>query len=81
MMPLIVLVVIAATVVTCFKAYHSTKLLEKDPEAWSRLQQAEEDKRRRRQAMIGKAVVAGWGLLFGRKQEGGEEPAKKRTRP
>ena len=41
---LIVLVVIAATVVTCFKAYQSVKLLEKDPEAWSRMQQAEDGK-------------------------------------
>jgi hypothetical protein len=30
---LLVLVVIAVTVVSCFKAYHSAKLLEKDPEA------------------------------------------------
>jgi hypothetical protein len=65
---LIVLLVIAVTVVTCFKAYHSAKLLEKDPEAWSRLQQAEDEKRRRRQDMIGKAMVAGWRLLCGKKE-------------
>ncbi len=70
---LIVLMVIAATVVTCFKAYQSVKLLEKDPEAWSRMQQAEDEKRRRRQDMLGKAILAGWRLLFGKKDGGGEE--------
>jgi hypothetical protein len=34
----IALLVIGATVVTCFRAYHSVRLLEQDPEAWARLQ-------------------------------------------
>ncbi len=70
---LIVLVVIAVTVVACFKAYQSVKLLEKDSEAWSRMQQAEDEKRRRRQEMLGKAILAGWRLLCGKKDDGGEE--------
>jgi hypothetical protein len=65
---LIVLLVVAITVVNCFKAYHSVKLLEKDPEAWSRLQQAEDEKHRRRQEMLGKAILAGWRLLYGKKE-------------
>lgn len=76
-----VLVVIAVTVVTCFKAYHSTRLLEKDPEAWSRLQQAEDEQRRRRQTMIGNALVAGWRMLAGNKEGGEEEHEKKAARP
>ena len=65
---LIVLVVTAATAVNCFKAYQSVKLLEKDPEAWSRMEQAEDEKRRRRQDMLGKAILAGWRLLCGKKE-------------
>jgi hypothetical protein len=65
---LIILLVIAVTVVNCFKAYQSVRLLEKDPEAWSRLQQAEDEKRRRRQEMLGKAILAGWRLLWGKKE-------------
>jgi len=44
---LIILLVTAVTIVTCFKAYYSIKLLEKDRDAWTRMQQAEEEKRRR----------------------------------
>jgi hypothetical protein len=68
MLLLTVSVVVAVTVVTCFKAYHNTKLLEKDPEAWSRLQAVEDEKRRRREAMIGNVMVAGWQLLCGKKE-------------
>jgi len=42
---------------SCFKAYQSVKLLEKDQGAWERLQQTEDEKRRRRQEAIGKALV------------------------
>jgi hypothetical protein len=66
---LIIVLVIAVTVVNCFKAYQSARLLETDPEAWSRLQQAEDEKRRRRQDMLGKAILAGWRMLFGKKEE------------
>jgi hypothetical protein len=78
---LIVLVVIAVTVVNCFKAYQSARLLEKDSEAWSRLQQAEDEKRRRRQEMLGKAILGGWRMLCGSKEDGGEEYEKKEARP
>jgi hypothetical protein len=65
---LIISLVIAWTLATCFKAYQSAKLLEKDPEAWSRLQQAEDEKRRWRQRMIGQAILAGWRMLCGKKE-------------
>jgi hypothetical protein len=65
---LFVSVVIAVTVVKCFKAYYSTKLLEINPEAWSRLQEAEDEKRRRRETMIGNVLVAGWRRLRGKKE-------------
>jgi hypothetical protein len=77
---LIVLLVIAVTVVNCFKAYQSVRLLEKDPEAWSRLQQAEDEKRRRRQDMLGKTLAGGWRMLCGYKDDGGEEDEKERER-
>jgi hypothetical protein len=60
--------VFAVTVVNCFKAYVSAKLLEKDRELWSRLQGAEDEKRRRRQEMLGKAILAGWRMVFGNKE-------------
>jgi hypothetical protein len=72
MTTILVVIVIGCVVVTCFKAYYSARLLEKDPEAWSRLQQAEDEKRRQRQTMIGKALVFGWRTLC-RNTEGSRE--------
>jgi hypothetical protein len=52
----IYLAVIAIAVVACVRAYHSVALLERDPEAWEKLQQSEDAKRRRRQEAVGKAA-------------------------
>jgi hypothetical protein len=81
MTAILVTIVIGFVVVTCFKAYHSVKLLEKDPEAWSRLQQAEDEKRRLRQEMIGKVLVGGWRMLCGNKEDGTEQHEKKGACP
>jgi hypothetical protein len=75
-------VVVGVVVLACFKAYHSVKLLEKDPEAWERLQKVEEEKRRRRQEVLGKVLLNGtrtaWGWLKGKAED---LSAKKEQRP
>jgi hypothetical protein len=78
MTEILLAVVVGCVVVACFKAYHSAKLLEKDADAWERLQKVEEEKRRRRQEIAGKALLAGsrtvWGWVKGKpEKKDGEE--------
>jgi len=65
MKELLFLLVIGLIVLSCFKAYYSAKLLEKDAEAWERLQQVEDEKRRRRQEALGKATLHGVRTVWG----------------
>ena len=58
MTEILLVLVIGVVVVVCFKAYHSVKLLEKDPEAFERLRGVEEERNRRRQEVLGKTLLA-----------------------
>jgi hypothetical protein len=55
---LLIALVAGTVLIACVKAYHSTQLLAKDPEAWEKLQRQEDEKRRRRQELLGKATLA-----------------------
>jgi hypothetical protein len=78
MTEILLAVVVGCVVVACFKAYHSARLLEKDAGVWERLQKAEEEKRRRRQEILGKVLLSGtrtaWGWLKGK----AEDPSAKK---
>lgn len=60
---MITVCVIVGAVVACVKAIVATRLLEKNPEAWEKLQEAEDFKRRQRQAAMGNAAVGGFRFL------------------
>ena len=64
----LLLMILGLTVVNCVKALSSVRLLEKNPDAWSRLQQAEDEKRRRRQEILGRTILGGWRLLCGERK-------------
>jgi hypothetical protein len=55
----IFLAALAAVALMVVKAVYSVRLAEKSPEEYERWRQAEEDKARRRQEMLGKATIGG----------------------
>jgi hypothetical protein len=59
------LVVLAMAAVACVKAYYAETLAQKDPEAFARWDQAENERRRRRQELLGKAIVGGVNTIKG----------------
>ena len=51
--------------VACAKAYYAATLATKDPEAFARWDEAENERRRRRQALLGKAILAAARIVKG----------------
>jgi hypothetical protein len=59
--PIMVLIAIIAVLLVALqaiKAVAAVRLLERDPEAWEKLQEQEDKRRRQRQEAIGKALLA-----------------------
>ena len=76
MTEILLVIVGGAVVVACFKAYVGARLLERDPDAYAKWREAEEEKRRQRQELMGKVLVGGsrtaWGWVkdkLGKKEE------------
>jgi hypothetical protein len=59
------LLVLAMSGVACAKAYYAVTLAHKDPEAFARWEQAENDRRRRRQELLGTALAGGVNIIKG----------------
>ena len=78
MTEILLVVVVGCVVVACFKAYYNAKLAEKNPEAFERLRRVEEEKNRRRQEVLGTALLAGgrtvWGWIKGKAEKKEEKP-------
>ncbi len=65
MSALTVVTAIGFFALACWKAYWSVKLLERDPQAWEKHQQVEDEKRRRRQQTLGNATTRAVNLVRG----------------
>jgi hypothetical protein len=61
----LLLLVLTMAAVACAKAYYAATLAHKDPEAFARWDQAEYERRRRRQELLGTAMVGGVNIIKG----------------
>jgi hypothetical protein len=61
----LLLLVLTMAAAACVKAYYAATLASKDPEAFARWDQADNERRRHRREMLGKALVGGVNIIRG----------------